>query len=133
MLITTNVLDREPIFANDAYAREVIETLYRVQQNQPFFLYGFVVMPDHCHFLIEVPEPGSISKIMNVFKSGVTFNLGIPKLWQRRFYNKITKNTYKTLKYIHMNPVKAGLVEKPEAYPWSSASGRWDVSDLGDW
>jgi len=68
-----------------------------------------------------------------VFKSGVTFNLGIPKLWQRRFYNKITKNTYKTLKYIHMNPVKAGLVEKPEAYPWSSASGRWDVSDLGDW
>lgn len=129
-MITTNTLNRLPIFNNDVYAREAIETLYRVQELHPFLLHGFVIMPDHCHLLMFVPEPESISKIMNVYKAGMTFNLGIPKLWQPRFFNRIVESSYNTLHNIHMNPVKAKLVEKPEDYPWSSASGKWDVTEL---
>ena len=34
----------------------------------------------------------------------------------------------RVLQYIHENPVKAGLCDRPEAYPWSSASGMWEIS-----
>ena len=44
-------------------------------------------------------------------------------LFQGRFYSSIVdKQSYliAVSKYIHLNPVRAGLVEKPEAWPWSS-------------
>ena len=132
MLITTVTADREMLFENPAHAREAIETLYRVQQLHPFFLYGFVIMPDHAHFLIFVPSPQTISKIMNVYKMGVAFNTGLRGMWQRRFDARIIKNkdTRTVLNYIHANPVKKGIVEKSEDYRWSSACGQWDVSQL---
>jgi putative transposase len=128
MFITTNVRDRRPIFQNPVYAREAIETLYRVQQLHPFFLYGFVVMPDHCHMLLHIPDGGSVSRIMRSFKRGVSHNIGIGSFWQPRFYVKIPDSISSVLRYIHLNPVKAGLANDPEAYPWSSATGRWDVA-----
>ena len=70
MFVTTNIRDRRDIFSHPPNALEAIEILYRVQSLHPFFLYGFVVMPDHCHFLLRVPEQGSISTIMNRFKMG---------------------------------------------------------------
>ena len=134
MFVTTNTFERKNTFQKDIYAREAIETLYRVQPIHPFFLYGFVIMPDHCHFLLCVPPPETISKIMNVYKSGVTFNTGLRrKMWQPRFHMRIPDDPETALRYIHMNPVKANLTEEPEDYKWSSASGLWDTSPLEDW
>jgi putative transposase len=130
MFITTNIRKRIPLFKNPQFAREAIETLYRVQELHPFFLYGFVIMPDHCHLLLHVPEGESISKIVGVFKKGVAFNIGRGPIWQPRFHIKIPGDLSSVLSYIHLNPLKAGLVESPEHYPWSSASGKWDVSEF---
>lgn len=131
--VTTNTKDRRPIFGNPAYAREAIDTLYRVQEIHPFFLYGFVFMPDHCHLLLHVPAPESISGIMRVFKYGCTVNMGIGAFWQSRFHLRISHDAKAVLRYIHQNPVRAGLVREPEQFPWSSASGRWDVTEIGWW
>lgn len=130
MFVTTNIRHCEPLFAHDPYAREAIEVLYRVQGLHLFSLYGFVIMPDHCHFLMHVPEPLSISKIMNRYKMGVSHSIGLGAIWQPRFYIRIPKNIWAALAYTHNNPVKAGLVEYAKDYPWSSASGKWDVMDL---
>ena len=131
MLITTNVADRKPMFRNPAFAREAIDVLYRVQELRPFFLFGFVVMPDHCHFLLNVPEPGSVSTIMKHYKMGVSHSIGLGPIWQPRFHMRIVRNIGKALRYVHLNPVRAGLAEHAEGYPWSSASGQWDVKELG--
>jgi len=130
ILVTTVTRKRMPLFSDAAHAREVIECLYRVQTIHPFFLYGFVIMPDHCHFLIKVPAPGTISKVMNSFKAGVTFDLGLAKVWQPRFHIRCIDNVSEALRYIHANPVRRGLVEYPEAFPWSSASGKWNVDAI---
>ncbi len=90
-------------------------------------------MPDHLHLLLNVPEPNTISKVMNVYKSGLTFQLGIKKIWQPRYFMKIPNNSYGVLQYIHLNPVRKGLVENAADYPWSSACGKWDTSDLIIW
>lgn len=87
-------------------------------------------MPDHCHLLLNAPAPESISRIMRVFKYGVTFNLGIGAFWQSRFHLVIPKHGWKILEYIHENPVKAQLCSDAKNYPWSSASGEWDVSRM---
>ena len=130
MLVTTNLQGRKPLFANPAYAREAIEVLYRVQQLYPFSLFAFVVMPDHIHLLLTVPEPQKISMIMNRFKMGVSHCLGLGPIWQSRFHLREVHNARNALRYIHLNPFRAGICEIPEEYPWSSASGKWDVLEL---
>ena len=129
MFITTNTLNRMRVFSNPAYAREAIETLYRVQELHPFFLYEFVIMPDHCHFLVKVPESGSVSKIMNVYKLGVAHNIGMGPIWQSRFHMILPEDPKFIRAYIQQNPVKAGLVEFADEYSWSSASGKWDTEE----
>ncbi len=69
---------------------------------------------------------------MSAYKSGLTFDLGIPKIWQSKFDLRIPNDCWKVLNYIHQNPVKAQLCEKAEDYPWSSASGKWEVTRLDD-
>ncbi|MBP9773569.1 MAG: transposase [Candidatus Peribacteraceae bacterium] len=76
LFITTNTRDRLPIFSNPAFAQEAIDQIYRAQLLHPFFLFGFVIMPDHCHFLLNVPSPGTISQIMNTYKSGLAHQIG---------------------------------------------------------
>jgi len=131
-MFITNMLSRKALFADAAYACEAVQHLYRVQLIHPFFLFGFVIMPDHCHFLVNVLQPGSVSKVMNVYKSGLTFQIGRKKIWQPRFHLVIPQQPWKVLDYIHMNPVKKGLAGKPDQYLWSSACGKWDISPLDE-
>lgn len=133
MFITTNTFKRQPIFTDPGMARLSIETLYNVKTLHPFLLFSFVVMPDHWHMLIRVPPPGSISKIMNSWKSAVVMNSGLKKIWQARFYTKIINDQPENvISYIHQNPVKAGLTTKAANYPWSSASEKFALDSL-DW
>lgn len=131
MFITTNTAFRAPLFLDPAYARTAIESMYRTQEIKPFFLHGFVIMPDHCHMLLYVPSPGSIAGVMNSYKRRVAFEIGKP-LWQPRFHMRIPNNPGAALEYIHLNPIQAGLETIPGNYPWSSASGKWDMTPL-DW
>ncbi|MEQ1849603.1 MAG: transposase [Candidatus Peribacteraceae bacterium] len=130
MFVTTNTLRRRRIFSHAAYASEAIDLLYRIQNLHPFLLFGFVIMPDHVHLLLNIPHPYSIATLMNAFKSGLTFDLGIGPLWQKRYDLRVPENGHSVLRYIHYNPVQAGLALSAQAYPWSSASGRYDVSML---
>lgn len=130
MFVTTNVLNRRPIFQDPAFARMAIDYLYRLQEKQPFLLFAFVIMPDHLHLLLQVRAPHTISTLMNTYKTGLTFELGIGAFWQPRFDLRIPDNCYNVLRYIHENPMKKGLVENPKDYPWSSASGKWEVTPI---
>ena len=80
---------------------------------------GYVVVPDHFHLLISEPERD---------------------LWQRRFYDFNVWSARKCaekLRYIHRNPVKRGLVEAPDQWPWSSfrayAYGEEGMVRVNDW
>lgn len=130
MLVTSVTKNRAHIFQDDANAREAIEALYRTQGQYPFFLYAFVIMSNHVHLLLQVPSPGSISKIMNVYKGTVSASIGRGPMWQSRFHIRYVDNLYEAKAYMHNNPLVKGLCERPEDFPWSSASGRWDIEPL---
>ena len=62
---------------------------------------------------------------------------GRPHFWQARYYDFnvwSTRKRIEKLRYMHRNPVKRGLVEKPENWPWSSfvhdATGSEGVVEL---
>jgi len=131
---------RQNIFIDDEDRLEYIRRLKRYKQKCGFLLYAYVLMSNHVHLLLETPkEP--IARIMQMMNFTYTqyFNKKYNKvghLFQGRYRSYLCdKDNYLIglVRYIHKNPVRAGLVKIPEEYPWSSQGeyiGR--VSDLVD-
>ena len=83
-------------------------------------------MPEHVHLLVGEPRISSLAIALQVLKqrsSKILKRPGEVQFWQRRYYDFNVRNSEKTvekLRYMHRNPVKRGLVEKPEEWRWSS-------------
>jgi putative transposase len=124
--ITFSCHHRDPLLS-DSQSRTVFEqTLERVRQWYGFFLTGYVVMPEHVHLLISEPERARLSVALQMLKQVTAQKLRLSEgtpFWQPRYYDfKVwTENKrVEKLRYIHRNPVKRGLVERPEDWLWSS-------------
>ena len=95
--------------------------------NYKIEIYAYCIMSNHIHLLLKADD----DNIPEMFKSfGATF---VPKynayhsrtgpMFNGRFYSSpINDDEYlfSVIRYIHFNPLKAGIVEKPEEYEWSS-------------
>jgi putative transposase len=97
-------------------------------------------MPEHVHLLMNEPERGNLAQAMQSLKQGVARRLALraaDSFWQARYYDFNVWSEHKfveKLRYIHRNPVKRGLVARPEDYRWSSfrhyASGETAVVEI---
>jgi len=95
---------------------------------QRYRLIAWCIMPNHVHVLLETLTP--LAKIVQGWKSithNEEFQLGIPDpkhLWMREYWDRFIRNDThleNVVLYIHQNPVKAGLCQRAEEWPWSSA------------
>ena len=83
-------------------------------------------MPEHVHLLLGEPLVASLSVALQVLKQETSRKLKRPgdaQFWQRRYYDFNVHSELKRvekLRYMHRNPVRRGLVGKPEDWPWSS-------------
>jgi len=128
---------RRRLFTTDA-SRQIFESaLERVRRSFRLHVYGYVVMPEHVHLLLSEPEKDTLADALKSLKQGVSRRLigdhplkpktglnGAPQhFWQKRYYDFNIRNyqqSVEKLRYIHRNPVKAGLCERPEDWEWSS-------------
>jgi len=96
-----------------------------------FLLTAWVFLPDPAaagHAIIFPPYPLTISRVMESIKVGSTHRINSGRresglLWQPRFFDRAVRTVqeyYEKVEYIHLNPVRAGLVERAEDWPWSS-------------
>jgi putative transposase len=126
--ITTVTAQRQPIFRRESTANLLIETLAHYRDQRKFLLHEFVVMPDHIHLLITPAEEISLERAVQFIKGGFSFRLHTRgPVWQSSFTNHRVQNLEdyeRHREYIRLNPVRARLCERPENYPYSSASGR---------
>jgi putative transposase len=98
------------------------------RQKYHFLLTAWVLLPDHWHAIFFPPFPLTISSVMEAIKVGSTHRINAARkesglLWQPRFFDRAVrtvKEYYEKVEYIHLNPVRAGLVERAEDWPWSS-------------
>ena len=96
----------------------------RARALQDFYLTAWVFLPDHWHAICAPLYPVSISlAIKSVKQSSMrAINRGRGadgELWQPRFFDRALR-TVQEYSYIHLNPVKAGLVRRPQDWRWSS-------------
>ena len=102
------------------------EELEKVRRRHGFVIAGYVAMPEHVHLLVSEPPVVQLSVALQVLKQQISRKLNRPgevRFWQRRYYDFNVWNHAKTiekLKYMHRNPVRRGLVAKPEDWQWSS-------------
>jgi putative transposase len=140
--ITFSCYHRQPLLSSDDAKHRFEQSLEKSRRRYGFFVTGYVVMPEHVHLLISEPERGTLASAVQSIKQGVTRNrTSSGHFWQARYYDfnvcTATKRIEK-LRYIHRNPVKRGMVERPEDWPWSSfvhyATGREGTVEIeSDW
>jgi putative transposase len=97
-----------------------------VRQSYGLCVYGYVVMPEHVHLLVNEPDRGCVSQMLQSLKQSVARTLALraaDSFWQARYYDVNVWSESKfveKLRYIHRNPVTRGLVKRPEDWQWSS-------------
>ncbi len=118
---------KQDIFLDDTDCRRYLERLNTYKNTCGFILYAFILMRNHVHLLVETPKD-PISRIMQRINFTYTqyFNRKYGKvghLFQGRYKSYLCdKDTYllNLVRYIHLNPVRAGLVKDAAGYQWSS-------------
>jgi REP element-mobilizing transposase RayT len=121
------------ILAEAEYAKAILDTFQFFRERREAKLYGYVVMPDHIHLIIRPLEPHTISGLMRRLKTFTAKTIGEGPIWGEGFWSEVVPNDAslrQKLNYVHANPVRAGLVDKPEEYAWSSAS-EYETGRLG--
>ena len=113
-----------------------LRILEQVRRKYRFVVLGYVVMPEHVHMLIMEPEGGTVATVVQVLKQRTARRL-LPRkrpgqarlweeeghFWQTRYYDFNVwseRKRIEKLNYMHMNPVRRGLVRAPELWGWSS-------------
>jgi len=138
---TVNLLQRRN---NDLLVRHIDDlraSVAKVKERHPFIIHAWVVLPDHLHCVIELPEgDADFATRLRLIKVG--FSKALPKtefrsdvrnmrgergIWQRRFWEHLIKNEadYQAhMDYVHINPLKHGLVKQVSDWPYSTFH-RW--------
>jgi putative transposase len=125
--VTSRGNERRKIYYAKSDYEKFKNYLRDAQEKFGFFLHSYVFMTNHYHLLIETPE-GNLNKLMHYMNGSYTNYLNRRRkrsghLFQGRYKAiLIERDSYllELSRYIHLNPVRAGIVEKPEFYEHSS-------------
>ena len=144
--ITTKIRDYVKVFETKPYFDIILENLNFYRHKFGFKLWAYVIMPEHIHLMIHLADKNDLSKIMEEFKRYTSkqilaklkqhekvhlvelFTIANPKkekhmVWEEGFRGlgiRSERGFNIKVNYIHNNPVKRGLAEKPEDYIYSS-------------
>ena len=163
--LTFSCFRRQPLFSGRLAPRWFLENLDAARRVEPFDLWAFVVMPEHVHLVIAPGRDYQISRILWRIKKPFADRIlahvravhadFLPRLAERRPDGRVAhrfwqpgggydrnlwtpKRIHEKIRYVHENPVRRGLVDRPEDWPWTSyrtwCSGQPDPLrlDLGD-
>ena len=125
--VTTRGNERKDVFKSQRDREKFLSYLESAATRYGAVIHAYCLLSNHYHLLLETPS-GNLSQIIQHINGAYTnyFNTKRKRsghLFQGRFKAiLIEANEYATelTRYIHLNPVRAGMVKRPEEYPWSS-------------
>jgi putative transposase len=125
--------DKKKIYVSERDREKFLDYVLQAKKRFKFRLYAYVLMANHYHLLIETLQ-ANLSNIMHFINGSYSTYYNIKRkrtghLFQGRYKSIIVdKDSYflELTRYIHLNPVKAGIVKSPEEYKWSSYNGYAD-------
>ncbi|MBI1921548.1 MAG: transposase [Geobacter sp.] len=125
--VTSRGNEQKDIFKSRRDREKFLEYLASATERYGAVVHAYCLMNNHYHLLLETPS-GNLSQIMRHINGAYTTYFNVKRkrsghLFQGR-YKAILVEADEYLvelsRYIHLNPVKVGIVERPEHYQWSS-------------
>lgn len=121
-------INKQDIFLEGDDRHRFLATLAKVKAKTMCKVYGYCLMSNHVHLLLSEGEEGNIGEIMQRLGSSYVYWYNrkyerVGYLFQDRFLSEpVESDAYllSVLRYIHQNPVKAGIVTDCSQYVWSS-------------
>lgn len=120
--------NRQVVFAEESDYLHYLDILKKYKEKFNFKIFAYCLMTNHIHLLIKTSLGGTISDIMKAITIAHTrhyhhkYNAS-GHIWQGRFKSPIVSDDEHLLtlmRYIEQNPLRAGIVDQPEKYPFSS-------------
>jgi len=126
--ILTRGNNRNVVFLDEMDYRHYLSLLALYREEHSFLLYHYCLMPNHIHMILKVTKDTNLAKLMKQINISYVYHFKkkysyYGHFWQDRYKSLIIdKDEYLLMcgKYIELNPVKAGLVNDPKDYPYSS-------------
>jgi REP element-mobilizing transposase RayT len=135
-VVTSCTFHRRPVF-NDLYLGRILVGEFRFQQEAARGMtLAYVVMPDHFHWLMQLPPGEELSKVVQSVKGRAANRINRivgaqgSKLWQPGFHDHAVRRAEDLVglaQYVVSNPVRAGLVHSVTDY------ALWDSVWASEW
>ncbi|MES2995504.1 MAG: transposase [Verrucomicrobiota bacterium] len=109
---------------------EIVQSALLHFDGDRYRMLEWVIMPNHVHMMLETLPGYELAGVIKSWKSFTARRIhdaigGSGPLWQREYFDRYIRDEnhfHASRKYIHENPVKAGLVAQAEDWRWGSAS-----------
>lgn len=119
---------RQTVFTDPEDYSLFLDTLVRCATRNALDIWAYCLMPNHLH-MVGVPQKAdSLARTLHAVQMLYARHVNAKQntgghLWQGRFFSCALDevHVHAAVRYVEMNPVRAGLVAAPEAYRWSSA------------
>ena len=133
-------VNQQNIFEEDADFIKLKETILIVKKDLDFEIYAYCFMSNHVHIVLKEKNLGDISLIMKriLTKYARWYNIKYGRsgaLIANRYKSvpvEIDEYFLHLIRYVHQNPIKAGIIDKIENYPYSSFIEYIDKTNLTD-
>ena len=120
--------ERRSILQSVPLCSLLLDVIRENRAKQRFQLHEFVFMPDHVHLILTPAPLLSLEKAMQFIKGGFSYRAKKElnfngEIWQKGYNEHAVTDAdeyARHVEYIWMNPVKAGFVDRPEDYLYSS-------------
>lgn len=121
-------INREKIFYKNEHKQKYLKLISKKSKEHEIQLISYCIMENHAHMIIQIKETKELTSFMKRVNTSYAIYYNqrekrVGYLFRNRFKSyKIYSQDYlaKCIKYIHMNPVKAGIVKQEEQYEYSS-------------
>jgi len=129
--VTFCVLNREPVFRGEAAADIALSAILNLRAREWYWIRAYCIMPDHIHLMFKKNKSASLQIVVSTLKRSILLRCraaGIPMRWQSGFYDRIVREHEKSdefVKYILLNPVRAGLVGEFHEYKYCGRLDPW--------
>ena len=136
--LTAGTYNKTRLLQSDRMASLFCETLLGYRNAGKLQLHAFVVMPNHVHLLLSVPEGQTLERTMQFVKGGFSYEAGKRfgirgPIWQKSYVDRRVRDCseYQSfVNYIHQNPVRAGIVGDAGAFSYSSANRIFPMDEV---
>lgn len=138
--VTSRGNEQKDVFKSQRDREKFLEYLESATERYGAVVHAYCLMSNHYHLLLETPA-GNLSQIMRHINGAYTTYFNIKRkrsghLFQGRYKAilvELDEYAMELSRYIHLNPVRAGMVTRPEEYRWSSYNNYIGQGTASSW